>query len=170
MFLLGEEFTDAQKRTNFAYYDRLTTGDSSLSAAVQSIVAAEVGDEAAALGYFRRALLMDLADVAGNTSDGVHVAAAGGVWQALVFGFGGVRDIDGELVIDPRLPATWRRLDFSLRVRDRQLRIALEHGRERYVLESGDPLAVRIRGVVVELTAGRPHETTGPPAVAPAGL
>lgn len=39
---------------------------------------------------------MDLGDVAGNASDGVHIASAAGVWSALVFGFGGVRDYDGH--------------------------------------------------------------------------
>jgi alpha,alpha-trehalose phosphorylase len=168
MYLLGDVFSDEHKRANFDYYDRLTTGDSSLSASVQSIVAAEVGDEQAALRYFRRALLMDLADVAGNASDGVHIAAAGGVWQTLVFGFGGVRDFDGDLSITPHLPTAWRRLEFSLRIRDRQLRIRLEHGRERYLLESGDPLELRIRGETVRLRPTEPHELTGPPATTPA--
>jgi alpha,alpha-trehalose phosphorylase len=156
MFLLGNEFTDEHKRANFDYYDRLTTGDSSLSAAVQSIVAAEVGEEEAALEYFRRALLMDLADAAGNTSDGVHIAAAGGVWQALVFGFGGVRDFDGELSFDPRLPAAWRSLAFPLRFRDRQLRVLLRHDEERYLLESGGALEIGVRGRRVVLQPGRP--------------
>ena len=40
MFLLGNEFSEEQKRRNFDYYDPLTTGDSSLSACVQSIIAA----------------------------------------------------------------------------------------------------------------------------------
>src|SRR5690606_27282870 len=104
MYLVGREFTDDQKRANFAYYDRLTTGDSSLSAGVQSIIAAQIGDTERALQYFRFALFMDLADVAGNTSDGVHIASAGGVWQALVSGFGGAEDETGELEITPRLP------------------------------------------------------------------
>jgi alpha,alpha-trehalose phosphorylase len=167
MFLVGEEFSADQKRANFAYYDRLTTGDSSLSAAVQSIVAAEVGEEAAALRYFRRALLMDLADVAGNASDGVHIAAAAGVWQALVFGFGGVRDIEGELDISPRLPQPWQLLEFSLRVRDRQLRIRLTHGSERYLLESGASLALVVRGERVVLEPGRAFALEGPPAPVP---
>ncbi len=38
-FLLGNEFSPDQKRRNFEYYDALTTGDSSLSASIQSIVA-----------------------------------------------------------------------------------------------------------------------------------
>ena len=146
MVLLGNEFTTEQKRRNFDYYDRLTTGDSSLSACMQSIVAAEIGAEDKALEYFRYAMMMDLADLAGNVSDGVHVASAGGVWQALVFGFGGVRDFDGELTFDPHLPAPWDRLAFSLRFCDRQLRVTLTHDIERYVLEEGDPLDIRVRG------------------------
>jgi alpha,alpha-trehalose phosphorylase len=156
MFLLGHEFTTEQKRANFDYYDALTTGDSSLSACVQAIVAAEVGDEDAALEYFRFALLMDLADVAGNASDGVHIASAAGVWQALVYGFGGIRDEAGELSLDPHLPRDWRSLEFSLRFGDRQLRVRMTHAEQRYVLEDGEPLRITVRGHEHVLVEGRP--------------
>jgi alpha,alpha-trehalose phosphorylase len=156
MFLLGNRFDVERKRANYDYYDRLTSGDSSLSACVESIVAAEVGREDDALSHFRFALLMDLADVAGNASDGVHIASAAGVWQSLVFGFGGVRDDDGALSIIPRLPAAWRSLAFSLRFRDRQLRIQLAHDEERYELESGEPLTLMIRGDQRVLSMGHP--------------
>jgi alpha,alpha-trehalose phosphorylase len=146
MFLLGNEFADDLKRRNFEYYDPLTTGDSSLSASIQSIVASEIGDEGAARRYFDFALLMDLADVAGNVSNGVHIASAAGAWMALVFGFGGVRDFDGALTIDPHLPAHFRSLSFSLRFQGRQVRVALDHAVERYLLDEGDPIDVTIRG------------------------
>jgi alpha,alpha-trehalose phosphorylase len=158
MYLLGNEFDLEQKRRNFTYYDPLTTGDSSLSACMQAIVAAEIGNEAKALEYFDYALMMDLADLAGNVSDGVHVASTGGVWQALVFGFGGVRDFDGALRIDPRLPAAWDRLAFPLRFRDRQLRITLTHEVETYLVEEGDDLEVTIRGEPYWLRAASPLE------------
>jgi alpha,alpha-trehalose phosphorylase len=156
MYLLGNEFREERKRANFDYYDKLTTGDSSLSACVQSIVAAEVGHQEAALEYFRFALLMDLADVAGNVSDGVHIASAAGVWQALVMGFGGVRDYDGELSLIPHLPAPWQSLAFSLRFGDRQLRIRLGHDEERFLVEDGDPLEIRVRGEAHVLRPGQP--------------
>ena len=146
MFLLGNEFSLEQKRRNFDYYDPLTTGDSSLSACVQSIVAAEIGDHRRALEYFQYALLMDLANVAGNASNGVHIASAAGVWSSLVFGFGGVRDFDGQLSFDPRLPAAWKELAFSLLFCGRQLRVALTRDEERYVMDSGDPLKITVRG------------------------
>ncbi|HEX6421663.1 MAG TPA: glycosyl hydrolase family 65 protein [Acidimicrobiales bacterium] len=164
MFLLGEEFTTEQKRRNFDYYDPLTTGDSSLSAGIQSIVASELGDERRALRYFDYALLMDLADVAGTVSDGVHVASAAGAWMALAFGFGGVRNLEGHVRIDPRLPRQIERLAFSLRVQDRQLRIDLDHRAERYVLDEGDPLEVTIRGTCRRLERGAAYELRLPVA------
>jgi alpha,alpha-trehalose phosphorylase len=156
MWLLGDEMSKRQKRDNFDYYDALTTGDSSLSACVQSIVAAEIGRPGRALNYFRHALLMDLADVAGNAGDGVHIASAAGVWLALVYGFGGVRDFDGKLSFDPALPRPWESLAFSLRFRDRQLRVLLTHDEERYELEEGEPLQVTIRGAPHTLSCDAP--------------
>ena len=156
MFLLGDKFSVERKRANFEYYDALTTGDSSLSACVQCVIAAEIGDQERALQYFRYALLMDLADAAGNASDGVHIAAAAGSWMAIVNGFGGVRDYDGRLSLDPRLPHAWRSLEFSLRFRDRQLRVRLGHDEERYTLETGHALNLRVRDEQHVLTAGEP--------------
>jgi alpha,alpha-trehalose phosphorylase len=158
MLVLGNEFSAVEKRANFDYYDALTTGDSSLSACIQSIVAAEIGDQERAMEYFRFALLMDLADVAGNASDGVHIACAAGVWQALVFGFGGVRDFDGQLTIDPHLPREWESLSFSLRFRGRQLRVALTHDGERYDLDHGAPIEIGIRGERRTLARDEPVE------------
>jgi len=156
MFLLGNEFSLEQKRRNFEYYDRLTTGDSSLSACVQSIIAAEIGKEHQALEYFNYALLMDLANIAGNAASGVHIASAAGVWAALVFGFGGVRDYDGELSFAPSLPRLWSSLEFSLRFRDRQIRVRLGQEEESYLVDAGEPLEVTIRGETYVLAPGTP--------------
>ncbi len=156
MFLLGNEFSQQQKQRNFDYYDPLTTGDSSLSACVQSIIAAEIGNERQAIEYFDYALLMDLANVAGNASNGVHIASAAGVWSSLVFGFGGVRDFDGRLSFTPNLPRAWTELTFSLRFCDRQIRVRLTHNQERYLIDEGEPLQVSIRDEPHLLTPGTP--------------
>src|SRR4030095_13353279 len=100
MFLLGNEFTLEQKKRNFDYYDPLTTGDSSLSACIQSILAAEVGYDEQAIKYLRYAVLMDLADVGGNVRDGVHIASIGGNWMARGYGLAGRRGHGGEISLD----------------------------------------------------------------------
>src|SRR4029078_712583 len=96
LFLQGEQFTDEEKRADFEYYDPITTGDSSLSGVVQSIIAAEVGYQELGLRYFHAGLFVDLADLRQNTSEGVHVAAAGGVWSALAERLRGERHPGGR--------------------------------------------------------------------------
>ncbi len=146
--LLGENFSDELKRANFDYYDPLTTGDSSLSACVQAIAAAQIGEADLAMHYFRTALFTDLADLHHNTTDGVHLASAGGVWMALVYGMAGLSDRDGEIRLDPRLPIEWDHLRFKLRVRDTVLSVDMDH--DRVLLQAdGSPLGVTVRGTTV---------------------
>ena len=47
--------------------------------------------------HFLRAARADLLDVRHNAGDGIHGASAGGLWQAVVFGFGGLRITDDRL-------------------------------------------------------------------------
>ena len=82
LFLQGDRFSPEEKRADFEYYDPITTGDSTLSAVVQSVIAAEVGYHEAALHYFHESLYVDLMNLHGNTVDGLHVASTGGVWSA----------------------------------------------------------------------------------------
>ena len=56
-YLAGDPSDTEEIRRTFDYYDPLTTGDSTLSACVQSIVASAVGYPDAALRYFLDALL-----------------------------------------------------------------------------------------------------------------
>ena len=102
--LLGNLFTMADKKRNFDYYDPLTTGDSSLSPCIQSVAAAELGYTEMAWRYFSRTARMDLDDVNGNVRDGVHTAAMAGTWISIVYGFAGMRDHDGALSFNPKLP------------------------------------------------------------------
>ncbi|MBA3310314.1 MAG: glycoside hydrolase family 65 protein, partial [Nocardioidaceae bacterium] len=156
MFLLGNEFTFEQKRRNFDYYDPLTTSDSSLSPPVHSIVSAEIGYEERAMQHFRLALLMDLANVAANTDQGIHIASTGGTWMALVYGFGGLRDFDGRICFDPSLPKAWSRLSFPLTIRGQRLHVEVETERITLRLEEGPGMTVSVRGEAVELSAGAP--------------
>jgi alpha,alpha-trehalose phosphorylase len=141
MFLLGDEFTREQKRRNFDYYDPLTTGDSSLSACIQSIVAAELGYRTKALDYWKYALLMDLADIGGNVKDGCHIASLGGSWMAAVYGIAGMRDRGGMLSFDPR--PYLQGLRFSLIVRDQRLEVCMEGSSITYRLQGEAGLTIR---------------------------
>lgn len=151
-YLRGAEFTTEHKKANFEYYDPITTGDSTLSAVVQSIMAAEVGHQDLALDYFLTGLYVDLADLHKNTKDGVHIASAGGVWNGLVAGFGGMRFNDGEISFDPRLPEEWPALEFPLTVRGSRFTVRITKGDITFTLDEGEELEVSVRGETVRIT------------------
>ena len=153
MFLLGNEFTMEQKRRNFDYYDPLTTGDSSLSAAIQSIVAAEIGYDEAAIKYLRYSVLMDLADVGGNVKDGVHIASIGGTWMAIVYGLAGMRDYGGRISFNPR-PFV-KKLAFALTVRGQRLEVDIDNGSVKYLVRQGQGLVIRHRDEELRLAEGQ---------------
>jgi alpha,alpha-trehalose phosphorylase len=143
MFLCGSQFSREQKRRNFEFYDPLTTGDSSLSASIQCIVAAEVGHREKAEEYGRYALLMDLADVSGNVRDGCHIASMGGTWMAMVHGLAGMREDGGMLSFRPQVPGRMRKVKFALTIRGRILDIAIDKEKVTYTLRDGEELSFR---------------------------
>ena len=158
LWLRSSDFSDQEKLADFNYYDPLTTGDSSLSAAVQSIVAAEVGYRELAYEYFDEALHVDLHNTHRNTADGVHVASTGGVWATLVYGFGGLRD-DGEVLsFDPRLPAGWESLSFRLAWQGSMVTVRLNPESMRLSMEGGANLYFEVRGENYCLSASEPVE------------
>ncbi|MFJ9693640.1 glycoside hydrolase family 65 protein [Kitasatospora sp. NPDC101183] len=165
MQVRGDAFTDEQKARNFAYYERLTVRDSSLSACTQAVIAAEVGQLDLAYDYTAEAALMDLHDLGGNTRDGLHMASLAGACIALVAGFGGLRDHSEALSFRPRLPAGLTGLGFSLMVRGQLLGVRIGHEGTTYTLRRGEVIHLRHDGEAVQVKAGSPVTlpTTAPP-------
>ena len=97
--------------------------DSSLSACMQAVVAAEVGHLELAYDYFGEAALMDLGDLEHNTRDGLHMASLAGSWIAAVAGFGGMRDHGGELSLPPAAARGAVAARFRVSFRGRCLRV-----------------------------------------------
>jgi alpha,alpha-trehalose phosphorylase len=151
LYACGDCFSDEQKARDFEYYEAITTRDSSLSACVQAVVAAEVGHVDLAYDYLGETAFIDLRDLAFNTKDGVHLAALAGSWLVAVAGFGGMRDHGDTLTFAPRLPAGLTRLSFRLLYRGRRLRVTVAGTTAQYELLAGEPLVVEHYGEPVAL-------------------
>ncbi|WP_291378951.1 glycosyl hydrolase family 65 protein [Demequina sp.] len=166
LFLQSEYFSLEEKRSDFEYYDPITTGDSTLSGVVQSIIAAEVGYHELALKYFWDGAFVDIGNLHSNTSDGVHVASAGGVWGALVYGFGGFRDHGSVFHFDPRLPDPWPSLTFRLTQRGTRVKVTVRRESIAFDVEEGPGLTVDVRGTHYNVLAHAevvvPLEDQGP--------
>ncbi|GAB3687612.1 glycoside hydrolase family 65 protein [Angustibacter aerolatus] len=156
----GHAFTAEQKARNVDYYERRTVRDSSLSAATQAVMCAEVGHLELAHDYAFEAAFVDLHDLHHNTADGLHMASLAGAWTALVAGFGGLRDDEGVLAFDPHLPQGISRLRFRLMWHGLRVVVDVDHDRVRYELHDGPDarLTVRHAGTDVEVTTATPLE------------
>jgi alpha,alpha-trehalose phosphorylase len=163
----GDAFTPEEKAQDFAYYEAITVRDSSLSASIQAVIAAETGHLQLAHDYFAEAAQMDLEDLEHNTRDGLHIASLAGAWIVAVAGLGGLRDHGGRLSFAPRLPPHLDRLAFRLMWQGRRLRVSVDAGGARYELLAGDALTVAHHGEDISLRSGAPLEMPVPPAPEP---
>lgn len=160
-------FTPEQKARNVDYYERRTTRDSSLSACTQAVMCADVGHMELAHDYAYEAALIDLRDLHHNTGDGLHLASLAGSWTALVGGFGGLRDDEGVLALDPHLPSGISRLRFRLRWRGFRVTVEADHDTVTYTLRDGPRGALTIRhaGESLEITTSEPTRVPVRPRV-----
>jgi alpha,alpha-trehalose phosphorylase len=175
MYLRSDAFSLEQKARNFAYYEPLTVRDSSLSASIQAVLAAEVGQLDLAYDYLGEAALIDLHDLHHNVQDGVHIASLAGAWTALVAGFGGMRLLNGSLCFAPRLPDAIGRLTFHLLFCGCRLRVEVRATEATYRLLDDPQLVIRHHGeelllpVDTAVTRPIPPMKAGPQPLQPAG-
>jgi kojibiose phosphorylase len=137
MYLLWDQFSPEVRDANFRYYEPRTGHGSSLSPSIHALLAARFGDMVLAESYLRQASEIDLGNNMGNAAGGVHAAAIGGLWQAVVFGFAGVQMHADGLSFDPHLLPHWRRLAFPLVYRGSRLRVVVEPENLRVDVEDG---------------------------------
>ena len=137
---------DTARRT-FAYYEKVTTHDSSLSTCIFSIVAARLGLAEKAWRYFGDSALTDLDNTQGNTKDGIHTANMGGSYMAIVYGFAGLRITEAGLRLEPMLPAQWQGYRFRFCYRGSRLELHVDKTGCALTLQSGAPVSFAARGV-----------------------
>lgn len=113
-YLLENKFSKEVKRANWNYYEPKTLHDSSLSLSSHCILACDMDDRDLAYSLFEKAARIDLGPNMKTSDHGMHTASIGGIWQAVVCGFGGVRMLGGKLRIDPKLPEKWNKLAYPI--------------------------------------------------------
>lgn len=130
MFLLLEnQFEAAVKRANWNYYEPRTLHDSSLSLSTHCILASDMGNKELAYQLFQRAASIDAGPNMKSSDAGIHAASIAGIWLSVVFGFGGVRMLEGKLRINPNLPEKWNGLSFYLYWKGQKLHAQVSHDR-----------------------------------------
>jgi nigerose phosphorylase len=139
LYLLCDQYSRQVKRANWAYYEPRTAHDSSLSPMAYALVAADVGMIEWAYRYFLQTAMIDLLGTGPHWNLGVHTAALGGAWLAVVHGFCRI-DLceDGiHLRAWPELPAGWQRVSFTVRWHGHRVRFTGDGHTVTFEAESG---------------------------------
>lgn len=152
MFVLGENYSLEEKKANYEYYEPKTNHGSSLSPAVHSIVANEVGKYNEAYDYFKSAAYMDLCDFKKNASSGIHMACLGGTWMNVVNGFLGMRDYKDKLIFNPHLPKEWESCELNFVYSGSEIKIKAEQDKTEFILLAGNAVEFECCGKIYTLS------------------
>ena len=148
--LVPDQVVPGSLLSNLDFYEPRTAHGSSLSPGVHAALFARAGRLDMAMAALDIASRLDLDDLTGTTAGGLHLATMGSVWQAIVFGFAGIRPANGVLHLDPRVPEAWRTLELRLRFRGSRVRIHMEpdvteiHADPRIRVAVGDLAPVQV--------------------------
>jgi trehalose/maltose hydrolase-like predicted phosphorylase len=149
--LVPDELSPDSLVADLDFYLPRTAHGSSLSPAICASLLARAGRPDDALALFDVAARLDLDDLTAMTGGGLHMATFGGLWQAVVFGFAGVRPNEGVLRVEPALPRRWSRL--RIRVRFQGIAVRLDLGHDRVVIEADGPVSLSVYGIAVRGSA-----------------
>lgn len=163
MLMCSDSFTREQMQRNFDYYERITVRDSSLSACMQAVIAAQCDHLRLAFDYAAESTLIDLQDRAHNVAQGLHLASLAGAWIAFVAGFGGMRDHGEILAFTPKLPDGLTRYAFSLLHRSRCLHVDVTATRAEYSLSSSGTMQITHYGDTLSVSEGKTVARPIPP-------
>ena len=161
MHLLSDRFTDEELLRNYEYYQTVTLHHSSLSTSIFGMLACRVGKLEDSCRYFSESARMDLDDYHENFYSGIHAANMAGTWQAVIFGFAGLRRVKGVPEFAPILPEGWTGYAFSIRYQGSLLKVSVSKDGADFTLENDKPISfhIREREVTLEKKGDACHET-----------
>ena len=144
IYYFSDEFTLEEKQKNFNFYEPMTVHESSLSASIHAILAAELGMEEKALEMYERTARLDLDNYNNDTEDGLHITSMTGSWLAIVQGFAQMKTAYETLSFAPFLPSKWDSYAFHINYRGRLLAVTVEKETVTLKLVAGDTINVTL--------------------------
>ncbi|MFH1879429.1 MAG: glycosyl hydrolase family 65 protein, partial [Bacillota bacterium] len=147
-FLYEDGIDDAAIRRTYAYYETITTHDSSLSPCVFSMMAARIGEPDKALHYYMHSIHLDWENKQHNTDDGIHAANMGGIYMGIVFGFAGLRIRPDGLSLRPCIPDSITCYAFPIQYKGRRIRLQVTHEMITAQADGAEPVELTVYDTV----------------------
>lgn len=156
--LLGvftEAFTAEEMAACYDYYNQYTIHDSSNSLCHNTVVAAAIGRPDEAYLNWKKSMDIDFG-ARPRSSDGIHFANVGGMWQEVVHGFGGFVNALGSdaLRFHPCLPKQIQAIRYKLNFKGQWVDVAVSHERILVTNRSNSPLTFYVNAASCTLLPG----------------
>jgi len=145
IYLFEDQYDLETIRKNYDFYEPRTVHESSLSPCIHSILAAKIGDEERAYNLYLRTSRLDLDDYNKEVHEGLHITSMAGTWMSVVEGFGGMRVVNGQLVLNPMLPKVWKSYSFKVRFRGNLLNVTVSQDGVGVINEEGEDISIFIQ-------------------------
>jgi maltose phosphorylase len=155
LYFLNNEFDIETKKRNFDFYEPMTVHESSLSPCVHSILACELGYKEKAYEMYLRTARLDLDNYNNDTEDGCHTTSMAGTWMSVVQGFGGMKILNDQLILNPFIPSQWTSFSFKVLFRGARLMIRVDQEEVTVTNETDISLNIVIYGEKLELKGNK---------------
>lgn len=146
MFFFSQQYSLETKKKNYEYYEPRCSHESSLSPAVHSIMAAEIGRMKEAEDFFSYATRIDLDDYNRDTNQGLHVTSMASSWMNIVYGFGGLRSDGEELVFNPVMISKWKSYSFRIFYKGSVISVSVNKETVSFKASGENAVSVKIFG------------------------
>lgn len=153
LFFFNREFSAKLKKSNYDYYEPRCIHESSLSPAIHSILASEIGYHEQSYKLAQFASRLDLDNYNRNTREGLHTTSLSASWMNLVNGFGGMRSDGKELSFEPSIPKKWKSFSYRILYRDAVVEVSVDKKKVRLSLVKGSSVPAKLFGKLVKITA-----------------
>ncbi len=126
-YTLGFLFDNKTIEKNWKYYEERCLHDSSLSLSMHTITANYAEDKSFAYDFFKKSSAIDLGTDMDSCNNGIHAASIGGMLQAVIVGFGGIKNQNGKFIISPNLPKAWNSIKFNFYLEGEKIETLITH-------------------------------------------
>ena len=154
MFLYNREFTEAEKKANYEYYEPRCIHESSLSPSIHSVLASELGKHDEAFNFFSFATRMDLDNYNRNTREGLHTTSIAAAWVNILYGFGGMRSDGDGIEFAPSIPSAWNSYSFHVTVDEAVLGFNIDKEKVTVKSTNGKTAHIKIYGKDYDVNGG----------------
>jgi len=145
IYLFEDQYDLETIKKNYDFYEPRTLHESSLSPCIHSILASKVGDIEGAYDLYLRTSRLDLDDYNKEVHEGLHITSMAGTWMSIVEGFGGLRVVNGQLVLNPLIPKEWKSYSFKVRFRGNLINVTVSDEGVGVINEEGENISIFIK-------------------------